>query len=459
MLIARNLRSAVLIFCLLCPPALAQSGSTVLTPQEMRQAALVAQQQGQIDLVLGITEALLQRDAEDHAALILRARTLRDIGQTAEAARLARQAFATSETEAERYLAALVTAQALASDGRRTQAQLWLRRATEHAPDEAARRAAIRDFQYVRARNPLSLQFGFSVAPNSNINNGSTTGKSTFFDPFSQQFVDVELRGASLALSGLEAVTNAGLRWRFAETAQRATDLSLGWENRSYRLSSKARRLAPDAKAGDFATTSLYAGVTQRWRDASGRREVTLGGLAALTRYGGEAYGETLRLSAGLQQAMGPRDRLGLGLSVETTRGPRAPHAEALRLQASWDQGLEGGGRLVWQGGLARSRSEIDVADYSELSLGLIHAPRAGVFGADLAYGLRLRARDYDSSPFAPGARRDRSAEAHLSLSFRDLSYYGFHPVVTLRGERKTSNIGLYASDRVGVELGISSSF
>lgn len=448
------------VLCLICAPALVTAQDrSALTPQQMRQAALNAQQTGQTQIALTLTEALLQRDPDDHAALVLRARALRDSGQTAQAARIARHAFSVSQTDAERYLAAVVTAQALASDGRRTQAQLWLRRATEHAPDAQTRRAAIRDLQYVRQRNPLALQLGVSLAPSSNINNGSSTGTTVFFDPFSQQFVEVELLGTALALSGLEASTHAGLRWRFAETPQRATDLSLGWENRSYRLSSDAQRLAPGAKAWDFATTSVYAGLTQRWRSATAREEYSLSGMVGLHRYGGDAYGEFARLGLGLNRALTPRDRLHLDFSTDVTRGPRAPHAEAFRLGLGLTRGMESGGSVIWQAGLGRSRSAVDVADYTELTLAVTHDTGRDILGADLSMGLRLRARDYPATPFAPGARRDRGATAHVSLTFRQAEYYGFNPVVTLRAGRNRSNVGLFTSDQLGIEFGIASAF
>ena len=430
-----------------------------LTPDEMRRTAVQALTRGQPQAVLALTGALLIRDPGDHAALVLRARALRDLGQLQQAQESARRAWSVSATDPQRYVAALVMAQALASDGQRTRAQFWLRRATQHAPDDRARSAAIRDFRYVRARNPLSLQLSFSVAPNSNINNGSTTGRSTFFDPFTQSFVEVELQGAALALSGMEASAGAALRWRFAETQRRATDITLSFAHRSYSLSDSAQALAPTARGSDFASTTLSAGLTQRWRAGDGRTEYSLGGLLGLNRYGGAAYGEFGRVTLGMNRALSPRARLHLDLSGDVTRGPRAPHAEALRFGAALERRLDSGARLVWQAGLARSRSAVATADYREASLGLRLDPRGEVLGASLSMGLSLRARDYPFTPFAAGTRRDRSAEAYLSLTFRQVDYYGFNPVMTLRAARTQSNVGLYTGDQLGIEFGVTSAF
>ena len=61
--------------------------------------------------------------------------------------------------------AALAVAQALSSEGARTRAQLWLRRAMQVAPTKRQKALAVRDFRYVRLRNPWSTRLSFSVAP------------------------------------------------------------------------------------------------------------------------------------------------------------------------------------------------------------------------------------------------------------------------------------------------------
>lgn len=451
--------AVVMCCCVLTFATEADAAPVALTPEELNAAAIVALETGNPAQAAAMAEALISRDPKDIDALVLASRAHRNLGHFEKAQSYARSAWSASQTNQQKFATALIMAQALSSDDKRTRAQLWLRRAAQHAPNERLRKLAERDFRYVRARNPLSVALRFNIAPNSNINNGSTTGRSTFFDPFTQQFVEVELGGATLALSGVEISAGAALRYRFGETNRRATDATLTFEQRSFVLSDKARALAPGAKGRDFATATLSAGLTQRWKSADGRSEYTLGTLVGVNRYAGDPYGEFLRLSAGYTHAIGRKSQLSLDLSADRTRGPLAPHADALRLGAALQQRLSGGGRMTWQLGLSDSRSDVNAADYSEVILGVTHDPKRDLFGADLSYGMRLRARDYPSTPYAAGPRTDREVEAHLSLVFRQVDYYGFNPTMTLRATRTRSNVGLFDSNQFGVEFGISSAF
>ncbi|MFP5508256.1 MAG: hypothetical protein ACLGIP_03725 [Alphaproteobacteria bacterium] len=119
-----------------------------LTPDQMRGTAMLAIEDGNPALALQVAEALLVRDAEDVTALILKARAARDLGQFNIAQPAAARAWALSDTDATRFDSARVMAQVLASQGQRTRAQFWLRRAVQNAPDAGARRIAVQEFRY-----------------------------------------------------------------------------------------------------------------------------------------------------------------------------------------------------------------------------------------------------------------------------------------------------------------------
>lgn len=203
----------------------AQAQAQTLTADQMRGAAVSAIGEGQPELALQIATALLTRDAQDVTALILKARAARDLGQFDIAHPAAAQAWQQAATPQERYDSARVMAQVLASQNQRTRAQLWLRRAVQHAPDEQMRQAAVRDFRYVSARNRWNTQLNLSLAPNSNINNGSVRESTQIYDFFSQDYVTARLGGAARALSGIEASLGATLRYRLLETETFRTDL------------------------------------------------------------------------------------------------------------------------------------------------------------------------------------------------------------------------------------------
>jgi len=103
-------------------PGAADPSATVLTQPQMRAAAALSVGAGRNAQALDLANALLARDAQDVDALVSKARALRNLGHNAEAVKTARAATRFAETEEETFAAAMVMAQALASDEHRTRA-------------------------------------------------------------------------------------------------------------------------------------------------------------------------------------------------------------------------------------------------------------------------------------------------------------------------------------------------
>ena len=103
--------------------ALAAGGASAeevtLTPAEMRAAATHALAVGDDRTALHLAGALLARDPQDGAALILQSRAARNLGDNATALKAGRAAWRLARSDSDRYAAALVTAQALSSNGQR----------------------------------------------------------------------------------------------------------------------------------------------------------------------------------------------------------------------------------------------------------------------------------------------------------------------------------------------------
>ncbi|MEY8839451.1 hypothetical protein AB9K41_10525, partial [Cribrihabitans sp. XS_ASV171] len=228
-----------------------------LTPRELRGTAIEALRIGAPDRAYAYSEALLRRDPDDREAHLIRSRAARDTGRFGEAKVSARAAWKLASSDEEKYAASMVMAQALSSNGQRTMSQLWLRRAVEHAPDEALARRAIRDFKYVRARNPWATELSFAVTPDSNINNGSSERSSflnyRLMEALYGQPVEYQLDGTLRALSGIEYALGLTTRYRFSETPTRAHDVIFTADVRHYTLSSEAKAIAPGAEGNDFA--------------------------------------------------------------------------------------------------------------------------------------------------------------------------------------------------------------
>jgi hypothetical protein len=460
--LTRHLVGATLLSAAL---ALSHAGSAevTLSADEMRAAARKSLQAKDPVRARLLADALLQRDPADITALLVRSRALRDMGAYGEAHEAAREAWSQSDTAADRYASALMAAQALSSDSKRTRAQFWLRRAVQHAPSPALEAKATRDFLYVRQRNPWKTQLSFVLAPNSNINNGSAEETSYLHYRLTEVLygrpVAYSLTGSAQALSGLELGAALRSRYRFRETATTAQDLKFGLSYRSYILSDSAEAQAPGVSGGDFAFGTLSLGYGYRQRNLAGRGELVADLEAGQTFYGGARYASTLRGSLGqaLRRAGGRQYRF--GIDAQHLVGQATPDLDSLGLRASLSERLAGGGLAYLGLSTEFTQSPEPTAEYAEVELRGGYVLGRPVLGAALELGLGVALRDYEVSLHAPDGRQDRKLFADLTATFTEVDYYGFNPSLTLRASRTDSNIGLYDVNRLGLSLGIKSAF
>ncbi|MGH1423517.1 MAG: surface lipoprotein assembly modifier [Pseudooceanicola sp.] len=428
-----------------------------LNPDEMRLSAVEMLDQRRPDVAAAMTDALLKRDPNDVQALLIRSRAMRDLGRLDEAREAARRALALAGSDRTVvHAASLAMAQAHSSQGRRTIAQLWLRRAAQNAPDAAARDQAERDFRYVRSRNRWSTQLSFSVAPKSNINNGSVHASVQLHGlPF-----DTPLPGAAQALSGIELTFTGTTRYRIAETRTRATDLTFSAARQNYILSDSAKQKAPGSKGSDFAITTASAGIAHKALFDQNRGEYTMSANAGGFFLGNNHYGNFVRGSVGARYAVSARTKVNIGLQGDVTSGPRAPHAKAAKLHGGVTHSFDSGMQIGVTFDLTQSWSDIDVADYRQLRLGLNIASPKPILGAQTRVGLGWRIRDFERSKYAPGkGRRDTEWTAYVDMRFTNIDYYGFNPTLTVNASRQNSSVDLFDINRFGVQLGIRSAF
>ncbi|GAA6199512.1 surface lipoprotein assembly modifier [Aquicoccus sp. SU-CL01552] len=434
-----------------------------LAPEQLRLAALMALRAGDAPRALRFSDALLGRNPEDRTALMLRSRAARDLGRFALAKTSARAAWRLSEDAAQKYSSSLLMAQALASDGHRTRAQWWLRRAVQHAPTEIAERKAINDFRYVRARNPWSTQLSFSVSPESNINNGSSARSSFLNYKLSEllfgQPVEYELGGTARALSGVEYALGVTTRYRFAETETRANDLILTADLRTYTLSGEAKSIAPTAKGSDFAFVTYSLGYGHRGLNFDRRGEYRIVVDGGQSWYGGAEYARFLRLSAGQSYRLASGDKVNLRLAGERQFGIATSDSDTLRADLSYTTRILNGATF-WTGAtLAAAQSPNAADEYREIGLRAQLTLAKPIVGATMQMGLWARNRSYDVSPHSPDGRQEDRLQADVTLIFDKVDYYGFSPTMQISASRTDSNIALYDATRMGINFGIQSAF
>ncbi len=439
----------------LSAPANADTSVVALTPEEAYQAAAANLEAGQSEVALGLASALLQRDPNDYRALIVTSRAARNLSRFKDAVSAGRAAWRNAETEPEKYTAAMVTAQALASDGRKTLSQVWLRRAADTAPNEGTRAVAVRDFRYVRARNPWSNEFSFNIAPSSNINNGSARETTQLFGlPF-----EFQLSGDARALSGIEYAAGFASRYRFSQAPSFAHDVVLQFNHRTYSLSADAKAQAPGVSGSDFAFTQAALAYVYQREPEGGLGPYALNATAGQSWYGGDAYFSYVRFGGIQKVKIGPRAILSFSGSAERQFGASAADADILRADLRLARQTGSVGVLGLTLGHTTSISDLDIADYSELRTGVDFRLAKPVLGAKLSFGLQMRQRDYPFSRLDPTGRQDREFTASIDMIFTGIDRYGFNPTLSIESSRTDSNIGLYDNEKLGIQFGIRSAF
>lgn len=436
---------------------------TSYTYAEMRVAAAESLKARDPRRADALAEAMLLRDENDLVALMIRARAHRDMGRYKDAQGFARTAWSLSDEPGERYASALIMAQALSSDGKRTRAQLWLRRAVQHAPSKAHEAKAKRDFRYVKQRNPWHTTLAFTIAPNSNINNGSARESSRLNYAISEvlfgQPIEYDLQGAARAIAGLEIGGSVQTRYRFHQTPTTAHDFKASLSYKTFRLNDTVEEDVPGISGSDFAYGTVSLGYGYRQINMERKGEFAFDTEIGQSWYAGSRYASFFRLSGQQTIAANARQRYRFGLNAERQIGQATSDVDSFGLSASLTQNLKSGD-LAYFGVFAEAtQSENADSEYAELSLRTGYVMRKPVMGAQLQFGLGAALRDYDVSRHAAEGRRDRKIFADVTATFSEIDYYGFNPTVTLSASSTDSNIGLFDVNRVGLRIGIRSAF
>ncbi len=431
----------------------------------MRQASALSLEIGNPAQALRLSDALLARDPTDLEAQVLRSRALRDLGRYDEALDTARAAYSAAETNEEIYAAALVRAQALSSLGARTRAQFWLRMAGEHAPTDEARDRAIRDFRYVRSRNRWNTRLSFSLAPTSNVNDGSAHDTISYGG-----LQGIVLDGSARALSGLSYSGRVTTRYRFSEGRHHQTEVGLHLFHQSYILSDEARDIAPDAEGGDFAYSSVAVGLRHKWLPGDWKSPLEFSLLYGRGWYGGEDYSRYTRSSVGRPFILSKSTLLRIEAGgehfyrVTDEATQRSYHAGATLLHE-----FDNGGGLRFSFGLRDSQSDLGSLDFTRQLAGIAYTLPKPIAKARATIEFDYEHKLYDEFPtldtFGPfivmrnKEREDRRRALGLSLFFDKVDYYGFSPTVTLRHAETQSTDDRYDTIDTGVNFGFRSNF
>ncbi|WP_159458478.1 tetratricopeptide repeat protein [Roseisalinus antarcticus] len=430
--------------------ALAQ-GQTRLSPEAMMTLAAETLDAGDAVGASVLADALLQRDPEDVPALILRAEAAIAMGDFTSGQRAAQRAWAAAEVEPARFASARLAALALSQQGAYTRAQFWLRRARQHAPNEATSRSVAEDYQFVRRQNPLSFRLDFSVSPTDNINNGTTN--DTIVLP-GLPFV-FALSGDSKPLSGTEITAGGKLRYRIREGARSVTYAEVEGFARTYRLSSEALDQQPDAEGSDYAETQLSFGLGHIWLPEGGRDPWRFAIAHGRFWYGGDPWSDFTRLSVDRGVTLGPSDRLDFGLTLERLDNVEVADSESAGLEARWTHAFGEVGALTLLVEARKVTSDGLDRAYQSRAAGIGWS--FSRIGASIFY--KVEERDYEETAYLFDTRTDTRRTLRLSVPVPAVEFYGFSPVFTAERVITDSNVTRFETETTGTGITLRSAF
>lgn len=319
---------------------------------------------------------------------------------------------------------------------------------------------AFRQFQFARAGNPpaevianidrfigairrekgLSYSFGMAIAPDSNINNGSSTGEVTLFGlPF-------ELGNDARRRSGVGLVLDGSAE--FAPRIGQSSRLRLG--------AAMQRREHKGAKFDDMAI-ALHAGP----RLVKGRWDVSVLATAFQRRFGSarinQGYGG--RLEAAYYGDS--RTAVFVGLAASGVRYPDHKLHDGMHysLSAGAGRALTASSSATARLGVSRTEARVpQFASWSGSAALSYQRDLVGGFTVSVEPGY-IRAR-YDAvDPFFDRRRIDRQLELRVTALNRSLVVRGFTPRIGLTLIRRRSTIDFYDLNQRRLELGATSAF
>ncbi len=433
-------------------PALAQP--LELTRDQAINIAQVQLQEGNPEIAGSIALALLQVNPGDFDGLMLLASAEIALGRWDGAADAAKRAFRVAQSDIQRVNAARLVASAHFRAKQYTRSEIWLRRAFNKAPVGPARDAVRQDFAQVRQANPLTVRLNFSAAPNSNINNGSS---SEFILIWNLPFI---LSADARALSGYEVSGSVDLSYRLSQSTNFATDVGLTLFSRAYKLSPETARAAPNVSGSDYAFSLAELSLTHT-RNFTGLTGPTTFDLTfGKNWYGGDPYTSYGRATLGQKFQISDLTGIDLTFGYEQqeliSSGVRS---DIFTLAAGITHRLGNQDLLGFQLQQQKTNS-IDVTSENTTIRALVNYGFAKpLFGTQISLNLSAEQRDFDLSVYSVDGRHDLTVTAGASFLLLNLSYFGFSPSISLETTKTNSNVDLFDRESAALRFGVQSTF
>lgn len=448
----RLLQTCALLLALV--PSLAHAQEAIVDIPTARRLAMALLESNQPRAAEALFKTLLDQNPEDAGLLIGLSRTQRALGQFEEAAATGRKAFSAATPGLQRFHAARVTAQALASGGHQGRAQFWLRRAAQHAPDARAMYVLRQEYGYVRSRNPLSFRISGSITPSDNINDAPTTnqiviGGHVYTDPTAHP------------IAGLEYQLNSTLAWRLPATETRQSEVSLSYSGRRVTLGSEVASIDPTLTAKVFASDRVTLGWSGRYLMPN-RRDVLGASANVFVDWNAAIHSQTgTNFSLNYTWQISERSQLRFGGQYEhLTRFDQSIRtSDTWRAMLDWSTQVPEAGRVQIGVTVSDTDSESPAIAHQAYSTRISYYFAEPILTAQVGISTEYRHVLFDRPLYSAQPREDRSLTTSLSASFPNWQVYGFAPVLELRQERNRSNVTRYDTQSTGLSVSFRSTF
>jgi len=440
-------------------PAFSQTTPSNL--QQQAEDALVSYQSAE---TVRLATQMLEAQPDSFAALYLLALGQADLGAQKAAAVTSAKAYDVATTEEARFQAARLVAGTRFQARQYTRAEIWLRRAANHAQTEEEFRNVASAYRASIDANPLSLQFSAYVAPSDNVNNGSEEGVLRL-EGIDLTFILPEDRRS---LSGVAFSASSEARYRILEGLKSATYLTGSLAGETYVLSSEAKDLLASSpnpvvravEGSDFETVTAALGFNHQQNNISTFGPVRFGMNFGTYWEGGERLVDFRDLSIEQIIPIGQNSVVSLRAAQrdQTALLPSILDSKTNDLSASYTRILTNNDQLQLSI-LARDKNAGAESSFEEYQLGVGYALAEPIWGVQLSSSLQLGYRTFEGFTTTLDGRDDRFASADVTATFQDISYFGFSPSLSIFVSGTDSTAEEISFSSVRVLFGIESNF
>jgi outer membrane protein len=312
------------------------------------------------------------------------------------------------------------------------------------APNEAEAQGIRSFIDTIDARRPLTFNTYVSIAPSSNINNGSSN--KTVYSPVIGGNFDIDPSSQETSGIGFSTGARAGYSKRLGNDYLAV--LSGGIDARIY----------DDSNYNSYATSQS---AEMRYLLDGGF--LSLGVISSQTLKSKELEMATYSYGprVGLQFTISPKNRINASSSYEWIKNidDSLYNSEALIIDGSLNHAFSSSFNTTLSIGFDRINTKTGFTSYKTYSSGM------GIY-KELPYGLtttlngELRHSDFDAmNPLAGVIRKDDRLTGSVGLMKRDFNIFGYAPAIEYTYVHNSSNISLYDFNSHAVDFRLSKDF